>query len=175
MPDVPGPKWTRSILHHILGRLAESAARPREAEASYRKAIELGPNSALYHNDLAWLLVAYPDDAIRDAEQAISLAKRAIDIQPKAANVWNTLGVAQYRAGEYREAIESLKHAESLAPGADFGANAFFIAMAQWRLGEHTTARQWFDRAVEWMDKNQPNNAELRRFRTEAAELFGIR
>ena len=33
---------------------------------------------------------------------------------------------------------------------------------------------QWYDRAVAWMDKNQPKNEELRRFRAEVAELLGV-
>ncbi len=32
----------------------------------------------------------------------------------------------------------------------------------------------WFDRAVEWIDKNQPRNPELLRFRAEAAALPGV-
>jgi hypothetical protein len=45
--------------------------------------------------------------------------------------------------------------------------------MAHWKLGAKDKAGAWYDRAVEWMDKNQPNNKELRRFRAEAAELLG--
>ena len=50
----------------------------------------------------------------------------------------------------------------------------FFLAMAYWRLGEKDQAHQWYSRAVRWMDKNQPKNEELRRFRSEAANLFGV-
>ena len=46
--------------------------------------------------------------------------------------------------------------------------------MAHWQLGEKEAARKWYDQAVAWMDKNQPNNEELRRFRAEAAELLGV-
>ena len=51
----------------------------------------------------------------------------------------------------------------------------FFLAMAHERLGHKDEARTWYDRAAAWMDKNQPKNEELRRFRTEAAELLGIK
>ena len=50
----------------------------------------------------------------------------------------------------------------------------FFLAMAHWRLGEKDKAREWYDRAVRWMDKNPSKNEELRRFRAEAAELLGL-
>jgi hypothetical protein len=49
----------------------------------------------------------------------------------------------------------------------------FFLAMAHWRLGHQADGRLWYARAAEWMDKNQPNNEELLRFRAEAAELLG--
>jgi hypothetical protein len=47
--------------------------------------------------------------------------------------------------------------------------------MAQWQLGEKEKARTWFDRAVQWMKKNQPSNEELRRFHAEAAEMLGTK
>ena len=46
--------------------------------------------------------------------------------------------------------------------------------MAHWQLGHKDEARTWYDKAVEWMDKNQPKNEELLRFRDEAAKLLGI-
>jgi hypothetical protein len=50
----------------------------------------------------------------------------------------------------------------------------FFLAMAKWRLNEKDEARKWFRKAVGWMEKNQPKNEELRRFRVEAGALLGL-
>jgi hypothetical protein len=50
----------------------------------------------------------------------------------------------------------------------------FILAMTRRRLGEPDAARRWYDRAVRWMEENQPNDEELRRFRAEAAELLRI-
>ena len=50
----------------------------------------------------------------------------------------------------------------------------FYLAMAHWQLGEKEQARQWYDRAVEWMDKNQPKDDEFPRCCSEAADLLGI-
>jgi hypothetical protein len=41
-------------------------------------------------------------------------------------------------------------------------------------LGEKDVARKWYDKAVDWMEKNEPNNREFGRFRTEAEELLKI-
>ena len=51
---------------------------------------------------------------------------------------------------------------------------SFLLAMAHWQLGDKEQSRKWYDRAVEWMEKNQPSDENLRRFRSEAAALLGI-
>jgi len=51
----------------------------------------------------------------------------------------------------------------------------FVLAMAHWQLGHKKEARQWYDKAVQWMDMNKPQDEELRRFRAEAALLLGIK
>jgi hypothetical protein len=51
----------------------------------------------------------------------------------------------------------------------------FFLAMAHWQLGQKEKARELYDRAVQWMDKNEPKNEELRRFRAEASQLLELK
>ena len=36
------------------------------------------------------------------------------------------------------------------------------------------TARNWYDRAVRWMNQRAPRDPELIRFRAEAATLLGL-
>lgn len=50
----------------------------------------------------------------------------------------------------------------------------FFLAMAHWRLGDKEQARKWNDQAVQWMEKNKPQDEELQRFRAEAAERLQL-
>ena len=50
----------------------------------------------------------------------------------------------------------------------------FFLAMAHWQLSDKEQARKWYDQAVEWMEKNKPEDEELLRFRAEAAALLGL-
>jgi hypothetical protein len=47
--------------------------------------------------------------------------------------------------------------------------------MAHWQLGEKDKAREWYDKATLWMEKNQPKNEELLRFRAEASELLELK
>jgi hypothetical protein len=47
--------------------------------------------------------------------------------------------------------------------------------MAYHQLGERDKARRYYDEAVQWMDKHAPQHRDLRRFRTEAAQMLGIK
>jgi hypothetical protein len=61
----------------------------------------------------------------------------------------------------------------SLGKGGD-ALDWFFLAMAHWQQGDKEQARTWYGRAVQWMEKNRPQDGELRRFRAEGAALVGI-
>src|SRR6185436_9523516 len=104
---------------------------------------------------------------------AVELAQKAVELAPKDGAFWNTLGVAHYRAGDWKAAIDALEKSMELSQGAE-SFNWFFLAIAHWQLGEEKKAHEFFDQAVQWMDKNQPNDEELRRFRAEAAELLEL-
>src|SRR5262249_11049115 len=132
--------------------------------------------SSLHHalNHLAWVLATDPVPARRDPGRAVSAAQEAVELDPQDGNHRNTLGVALYRAERWKEAVAALEKSMELRNGGD-SLDWFFVAMAHWRLGEKEQAREWYDRAVEWMDKNQPKNEELRRFRAEAAELLELK
>jgi tetratricopeptide (TPR) repeat protein len=123
-------------------------------------------------DDLAWTLATCSIPQLRDPTRAVELARRAVETAPRA-NRWNTLGVALYRSGDWKAAIEALEKAEALDPDNDIASNGFFLAMAHWQLGRKDRARTWYDWAVAWMDKNRPRDVELIQFRAEAAALLG--
>jgi Flp pilus assembly protein TadD len=125
------------------------------------------------HNDLAWELATSAQPRPRELIQAVTLATRAVELAPKAGSYWRTLGVAHYRAGNCKEAIVTLRKSMELCKGGG-GCDWFFLAMALRKLGKMSEARAWYDRAVAWMEKNQPRDKELRRFRAEARDVLGL-
>jgi serine/threonine protein kinase len=188
--------WLHSpplIVQEGIGYLrAAVAVRPQEAEAMmnmslgyeflgeydqalacYRKALESAPQDASLHNSLAWLFATSENAQLRDPGRAVHLAKRAVDLESHDGNSWNTLGVAQYRAGEWQAAIDALGKSMELRGGGDAW-DWLFLAMAHWQLGNKDEARKWYDQGVQWMQKNKPKDEELRRFREEAANLLKI-
>jgi tetratricopeptide (TPR) repeat protein len=150
----------------------------REVIADWSKAVELDPDIAEYHNNLAWLLATCIDAEFRDPVRAVELAKKAIELTPKDGGVNNTLGVAQYRAGNCDAAIEALEKSTELQ--GDNAWDCFFLAMSYWKLGHKDKGLSCYQRAVEWLEKKNPTlsnqfKEELSRFRTEAKELLNAR
>jgi hypothetical protein len=165
----------------IIGRnrlnLALMNARPEELEkavAAFTKLDEIGLDLILAMNDQAWLLATCPDPKLRSCALSLRLAQKAVESLPKEGSCWNTLGVAQYRNGDWQGAIDALMKSEALAPGQNLAFNAFFLAMAHWKLDHKEDARKWYNEAVRWMEKNQPKNEELVRFRAEVAALLEV-
>jgi Flp pilus assembly protein TadD len=103
----------------------------------------------------------------------VEFARKAVELAPEDGTAWNTLGVALLRAGSWKESINALQKSKDLRKAGD-SSNWFFLAMAHRHLGDQDEARKWYNQGVQWMEKNQPEDEELRRFRAEAAELLGI-
>ncbi|HEV3263823.1 MAG TPA: tetratricopeptide repeat protein [Gemmataceae bacterium] len=182
--------WTHGSLVEVLVSLARrmeqdakrSEADRKAAAQGYREeardvlrdGIKRGLHTPQSLNDLAWRLATDPKPESREPAWAVELAKLAVERAPDNGMIVNTLGAAYYRAGNWTLAIESLKKAEELYQGQHFSHDAFFIAMAHAQLGDKDLARRWYTAAARWMDKNDPNNEELRRFRAEATALLGL-
>jgi tetratricopeptide (TPR) repeat protein len=151
------------------------------ALADFEKAIELEGDNARFLNDArflnsaAWSFVRYPHTNTQWVEKALTWAQRAVEMTPTSSGNWNTLGIACYRTGNWQDAVNALEKSEELYPHEHLPFNGFFLAMAHWQLGHQDEARQWYDKAVETVEKKRPNREEeLLRFRAEAEELMGI-
>jgi tetratricopeptide (TPR) repeat protein len=158
------------------GRLAE--ARKLHEETVRLKQRVLGatdPETLRSMNALAWLLATAADATLRDSARALELAKEVVGRAPQDADKWTTLGVAHYRAGQWSDAVAALEKSESLAPGKDVAANAFFLAMSHWQQGQKDRARQSYDIGAARMLKEMPDDPELRQFRAEAAQLMELK
>ena len=168
--DANRPEAERKALSQAY---ADRASRLR-TEAFQR--IPASSVGASVSNNLAWELATAADPKVRRPAEALGLAKKAVGLAPKDGCFWNTLGVAQYRAGDRKGAIESLgKSMESSSGGSPI--DWFFLAMAHWQLKHTEEARKWYDKAAQWMEQKKPQGEaleEIVRFRDEAQELLGI-
>jgi Flp pilus assembly protein TadD len=101
------------------------------------------------------------------------LAQKAVDKAPRSRRALQSLGVASYRAGDWKPAADALNESLRFSKSGD-AASDFFLAMTHWQRGEKEQARKSYDQAAQAIAKNQPNQHALRRFRAEAADLLGI-
>jgi|GEM_PF-1090272 len=146
---------------------AEPAAEPRLTETQ-REAAAL--------NSQAWPVVAGPGSPSGAVARALGQATQAVALAPQDAAILNTLGVAQYRAGWYEEALATLGRAEALnaASRGPTPEDLAFIAMAQWKLNRKDAARATLAALRELLRADPPKaTAEAQGFLHEAETLIG--
>jgi serine/threonine protein kinase/tetratricopeptide (TPR) repeat protein len=158
-------------VNHLAAALCEKGE-CGEAGPLYRRIYEKQPESASACGNLSWFLATCPDPRFRDADRAVELAKKAVSLMPDRGIGWNTLGVAQYRAGHWRDSKEALEKSLRMLGSSNEGFNTVFLAMVDWKLGDPEAARKRLGRAVAWIERHKPRNRELRRFRAEAEALL---
>jgi tetratricopeptide (TPR) repeat protein len=152
------------------GRVSEAQEAFHKAGQGFQQALQLRPqrHDLLYF--LARFLASCPDIQFRNAARATDLAQRAVEQAPQSWYCWRALGQARYRTGDWQASVAALQESMKYYAGGN-ASDWFFLAMAHGQLGDQSEARRWFDQAVQWMDKYQPKNEELGRFRAEAQAL----
>ena len=89
-----------------------------EAITHYQQALKLDANSAVAHNNLAWLYATCDDPKYRDSKAALEHAQRAVELTRwKVAGFIDTLAEAHFASGDYPQAVEIQKKALALEPG----------------------------------------------------------
>lgn len=122
---------------------ARGAARDRldrwpEAEADFRRALELSPEQPDVMNYLAYTWV----DRGENIDRALPMLRRAVELRPASGAIIDSLGWAYYRLGDYNQALLYLERAVELQP-ADAVLNDH-LGDVYWRLGRRIEARfQW--------------------------------
>ena len=174
---------------YSLANLLRDRGKPAQAIVHFEQAVKLLPEDPFPLNGLAWELATCVEPKLRDPTRAVDLAKKVLDLSSKqgddrtmlgrerVATYWNTLGVAHYRVGQLEEALAALQKSVDLVEGSEsrqLCEDWLFLAMVNGRLDRKNEARRWYDRAVAWMNEKAPRDAELLRFRTEAAEVLGV-
>ena len=162
--------WARQLVGY--GQMSSSQDDRRSATANLRMAFTLDPDSGLVLNNLAWELASVPADPWFDPTRALALARKAVAINPTSWMFWNTLGVSAYRVNDWETAEEALRKAIKLDASGGRADNWFFLAMTRWHQGHCNDARQLFDQAVAWMNKEKSEDPQLKRFQAEAARLL---
>jgi tetratricopeptide (TPR) repeat protein len=191
-PTVHYHRGRLAAVYEQLGNVLQETGRLPEAESAYQESIALCEQLVLDFSDhataasylwhltqshfrLASLLTAAGRSEQAEAayRQALEHAKKSVELVPQQHRYWKSLGAAQYRVGDWRAVIHSMQRCLELRPSGS-SICWFFLAMAHWRLGEEEQARQSYQQAIDWMEKNMLQDQELRGARAEAEELLKI-
>ncbi|MFD1509813.1 tetratricopeptide repeat protein [Lacimonas salitolerans] len=109
-----------------------------EAEADFRKALELSPEQPQVLNYLGYSLV----EQQRKLDEALDMIERAVAARPDSGYIVDSLGWVLYRLGRYEEAVGQMERAAELMP-TDSVVNDH-LGDVYWAVGRTLEARfQW--------------------------------
>jgi tetratricopeptide (TPR) repeat protein len=154
------------------------------ALADLNKAVTLDPEDSATYSDRG---TVYTDR--REYDLALSDFDKAVELDSENSAAYRNRGKVYYAMKRYDAALAELKtaievnvekaaltrFAASLKHHGEHGYDLFFLALAYCQLGEKDEARQWYQKAVDWMEHNKPEEEGLGRFRDEAAKRMNVR
>jgi tetratricopeptide (TPR) repeat protein len=97
----------KDYISYIEGGIFQRQKKWEAAEERYRKVLAGDPNSAMAMNDLGYMLA---DRNVR-LEEALTLVKKAVDIEPQNGAYLDSLGWVYYRLNKFDLAEEYLRKA----------------------------------------------------------------
>ena len=179
------PKYAAA--HFNLGHVLKAQGKVDEAIACFRKAIEIDPKFVD-----AFTILGNALSSQKKLDDAIACYRKAVELDSQSVLVWQQMGWAEYRTGNWRGSIVDLEKSCKLQAGGK-GDSAQWIVMSlahgklanekklpeQERDRHKTEARRWFDQAVKEIDSQSAREdsvaTTIRAFRAEAAELLGVK
>jgi hypothetical protein len=138
-------------------------------------------------NNASWFVVRLPDCSPAAYRRALHLAEAAVELSRGDGNSLNTLGVAQYRVGDYAQAVKTLTESDGInakvlrrfvwdkkpEPQGSVPADLAFLAMGYFRLGDMEKARGFLSKLrAAVAAPGDPNRAESQQFLSEAELLI---
>lgn len=138
-----------------------SQGKTAEAMRQYEAAVQLAPNNVLVLNNLAWLYQQNKDP------RALTIAKRAYDLQPGNPAVLDTMGWALVEQNKAAEAKPYLEKAVAQAPKS--GAIRYHYGVMLAKTGDTNGARK----AVQQALQDEPNFSEAPQAKSFLQSLGG--
>ena len=103
------------LYNFSLGNLYYEKGDVRQAEIYYKNALTLSPENPEVLNNLAWLYATSKIPELRKPQQALTLAQKAAQLDPKPY-ILDTLGESYFINGYYAEAVRAIEQAISAKP-----------------------------------------------------------
>ena len=132
------PEKSNWVLFYFRGICYERSKQWPKAEADLKKALELYPDQPLVLNYLGYSWI----DQGTNLEDGMNMIRRAVEQRPDDGYIVDSLGWANFRIGNYPEAVKELERAVELKP--DDPTINDHLGDAYWRVGRVLEAHfQW--------------------------------
>jgi tetratricopeptide (TPR) repeat protein len=140
----------------MIGILEDGRGNITAAEAAYRKALEITPESPIAANNLAWLIV----DNHGNLDEALQLATMAVGKNANVAGFYDTLSYVYLKKGLVLPAVEQAKKAVALdeavakkngtAPNAGYRVR---LGAALAKAGDKASARREVEMSLKFVNE----------------------
>jgi hypothetical protein len=112
-------------------------------------------------NDAVWYGSLTPT-AYPDPSHLVELGERILSDATTAQKQFytNTLGAALYRAGRFEDSKQMMLDSMNLQNGAGIIEDWLFMSMIETRLGHPAEARQWLEKATNWLAQPPEKNPD---------------
>jgi len=150
------PERQQWILFFARGITHEREDRWDQAEADFRKALELNPGQPQVLNYLGY---SYVEMGI-NLEEALDMIQEAVAARPDSGYIIDSLGWVQFRMGQYAEAVVNLERAAELM-AVDPIVNDH-LGDAYWAVGRYNEAEFQWKRALSF-DPEEEDADRIRR------------
>jgi Flp pilus assembly protein TadD len=145
------------------GMTAERLNRLDVMESSLRELIRIHPDNAQAYNALGYSWA----DRNMHLNEALDLIQKAMILSPDDASIIDSLGWAQYRLGDNKEALDNLMRAYQLRGDAEI---AVHLGEVLWVSGRHDDAQKYWKEAEHKEPDNEVLHATLERFNVKIGE-----
>ncbi len=159
------------VAEDVVDHLRRDSSLAEDLRAAAIRIAELHGDDPEELNQLSWNVIRVPGAGAESSAKAARWSEVACSDRPEDGVLLNTLGIAQFRAGQLEKAVESLTRSDELNHGNP--ADAAFLAMAHRRLGHEPEAQAALDRLRTLMQ--QPKwaaDSDNQAFAKEAEALF---
>jgi hypothetical protein len=144
----------------VIEHIRRDTSLTEQARKQHISVADAYPRDANQLNNASWFVVRQPGGSAEEYRYALRLAREAVRVAPGNGLILNSLGVAQYRADQFAEAVETLTESDRINSQTQRGnrlqgslpADLAFLAMGYHRLGQKQKALEFLrrlQRAVE--------------------------
>ncbi|HNZ37495.1 MAG: tetratricopeptide repeat protein [Candidatus Marinimicrobia bacterium] len=106
-------QWLEMAYNEVV-RYYQKKSDQSQVLATYESAIQRLPQSTSVMNSYAWYI--FQNKIAERYSRGIQIARQAVELEPSADHIWDTLGQLLFAAGQVDEAIQAMQKASELNP-----------------------------------------------------------